>query len=139
MACARYAPPTAVVMPDTEIVMRARSQAPAVRCVHPRRCATLVPAAQTARSRQLQVAIAVRSRVAQSAERPAVNRQVIGSSPIAGATFSQVRPGVRRAYSISCPRRALQMRAVMPVRLVLAFARKRSVSRSSRGTRMRPR
>jgi hypothetical protein len=28
------------------------------------------------------------SRVAQSAERPAVNRQVIGSSPIAGATLS---------------------------------------------------
>ena len=31
-----------------------------------------------------------RSRVAQSAERPAVNRQVIGSSPIAGATRSLI-------------------------------------------------
>ncbi len=33
-----------------------------------------------------------RSRVAQSAERPAVNRQVIGSSPIAGARLSALSP-----------------------------------------------
>ena len=43
-----------------------------------------------------------RSRVAQSAERPAVNRQVIGSSPIAGATV----PGLaltRRARESTNP------------------------------------
>ena len=37
---------------------------------------------------QVRYPYAGRSRVAQSAERPAVNRQVIGSSPIAGASLS---------------------------------------------------
>ena len=72
-------------MPDTTIVKRMRSPAVTVMRAHPRRCATLVPAAQTTREPPTRSECAARSRVAQSAERPAVNRQVIGSSPIAGA------------------------------------------------------
>src|SRR5215472_9251959 len=53
-------------------------------------CATLVPAALITRTRTGRGIGARQSRVAQSAERPAVNRQVIGSSPIAGAGFTWV-------------------------------------------------
>ena len=51
-------------------------------------CATLMPAALITRTRTGRGIGARQSRVAQSAERPAVNRQVIGSSPIAGARFT---------------------------------------------------
>jgi hypothetical protein len=65
----------------------------------PQRCATLMPAVLITRAGMGGLS-ARRSRVAQSAERPAVNRQVIGSSPIAGATFLQVRSGQRRAFVV---------------------------------------
>src|SRR5215472_15910141 len=72
-------------MPDTTFVMRMRSPAVTVVRAHPRRCATLVPAVQTTREPPARGVCTARSRVAQSAERPAVNRQVVGSIPTAGA------------------------------------------------------
>ena len=44
---------------------------------------------------------APRSRVAQSAERPAVNRQVTGSSPVAGAMEVLLEPVTERTLSSS--------------------------------------
>ena len=50
-----------------------------------------------------------RSRVAQSAERPAVNRQVIGSSPIAGAKTSALSPA-KTQEERECPWRTQRPR-----------------------------
>lgn len=93
---------------------------------------------------QVRYPYAGRSRVAQSAERPAVNRQVIGSSPIAGAVSSALSPATTQEERESSWRTKRPHGARSPQNPTTGAQRGRTVLRRSgegwpHGTRQGPR